>query len=84
MTPGAVAAVLYSRCRRSLYGFHLESEPTSQDGCFIVTASWVARYGSDSRTYSSILAIGVPDLAKLFQHILARAGLPGMSRRIAN
>jgi hypothetical protein len=96
MSPGAVAAILYSRCRLALFGFQLESEAApgpagvtemvSSHGeihqrtsdAFIVTASWVVQYGSDSRTYSSILAIDERDLVKMLRHVLARAAENGI------
>ncbi len=72
MSPGAVAAILYARCRLALRDFQLESEMAPSGRCFIATASW-SHWDGGSRTYSAILALDVPDVAKLMGHVLARA-----------
>lgn len=74
MTPGAVAAILYARARMCDPSFQLESELAPGGGCYIVTASWCVTYASDSRTFSAILAIDVPDVVKLLKNALASLG----------
>jgi hypothetical protein len=88
VSPGAEAAILYARCRLALHGFQLESEAAENpeehvdrfggislrfQTCFLVTASWLVAYGSDSRTFTALLVIDVRDLVKLLRHCLARA-----------
>lgn len=75
MTPGAVACVLYARARACDPTFALESE--ENEGCYIVTASWRAHAPDPNRTYSSILALDVPDVVKLLKHALAALGRRG-------
>ncbi len=77
MSPGAVAAILYSRARLADRTFMVESEELPDGGAYLVTASWCATYGSDSRTFSSILALDVPDLVTLLKHALASIGRRG-------
>ncbi len=77
MSPGAVAAILYSRARLADRTFMLESEEAPDGGCYIVTASWCVTYGSDSRTFSAILALGIEDVVKLLRHSLASIGRGG-------
>ncbi len=68
MTPGAVAAILYSRCRRCDPTFLLESEPSPDGECFILTASWAHQPMTRQRTYSSVLSLGhVRDLASFLE-----------------
>lgn len=67
MTPGAVAAILYSRCRRCDETFELESEPAPGGGCFILAASWRSANG---RTYSAALAIDVGDVGPFLRQCL--------------
>ncbi len=72
MTPGAVAAILYSRCRSCDPTFLLESEYSPDEECvtcFIVTASW--QHHDGGRTYSAQLAIDVPDVVILLRRSLA-------------
>lgn len=73
MTPGAVACVLYARVRRMDRTFLLESESCpGTDSCFILTGSWLCCWGSNSRTYSSQLVVGVDDVVTLLRHVHAR------------
>ncbi len=71
MTPGAVAAILYARCRACDSTFEIECEPASyEDGspdCFVVSASWRSENG---RTFSASLAIDEADVANFLDRCL--------------
>ena len=75
MTPGAVACILYTRLRTIDPTFQIDSQESDTPGCYIVSADWRTGYGTQ-RTYSSILAVGIPDVVKLLRHALATRTQP--------